>query len=343
MGVREAWGRRGNGRRRAAVVLAVVLVAVAGVVVVAGRDGSDGDGDSGDGTGAEPFDFPPGQLLVPAGDVREYPLTWVAPYEPAPLDHGTRSTIVTRFEDHVVTVTTVDAAGVREAAGVDALPDPRVATVQGRPTVDYGWHLAPLPDHADNDLAWYATDDLVVHVAGRGLDEDDLVRVAEAVEVTDDGRVVAPGEIVGEIPGLYSAPRGSVGVAFERRLDDGRYSAIRARVLPADRSVQEAYLALAAPDGSIDASTHYSCCAGPIPSKRKIEVGDRMALAAALTADEHVLVLPGDDGAVVLFEAGRVRSVPTDVWLADLAASLTPVAPDDLEPIGPQSDGVTGG
>lgn len=307
--------------------MTAATMAASALVGCSDRDGRDPD--------AEPFDFPAGDLLVP-GDVDGYDLLHVQPASRWWLDDGFGPLVVTRFEGEVATVATASAADALARTGVaDMAPDERVPAIGDRPTVQYGWTMAPLADTGSTRIAWQATDDLIVAVASRSLDLDDLVRLAEAVEVdAAAGTVAAPGDVVGEIPASWAHPRPGVAAAYEQESGGAGSGRVEVRTVPADRTVQEAYLVLAAPDGSIDESTHTSCCAGPIPPRRTIDVGGREATAAALTADVHMVVLHGDHGGVLLIEAGRYTPVPGDGWIADAVAALTPVAPDDFTPIG---------
>lgn len=309
-------------RRRVAVLSAVgVAVAVASFVLVT-RDG-------GGGAPGSDFDIPEDGLLVPGGDVREYELTRVGVTEREVLDDDVGPLVVTRVEGHVVAVGSASAVQARARAG-ELGPDPRQATIGDRPTVDYGWHMTPFIEGEGEEIAWLATDDTVLSVSSRSLDLEGLVAVAGEVGLDGDGEVVVPGEVVGEIPSMWSAPRPGTSAVFERTEDF--YRRIRIAVVPASRSTQEAYLALVAPDGSIDGRTVSSCCRSPIPPRRTLDVDGREAIAAALNAELHMVVLPGDPGVVLLVPGGRFQSVPHDVWLAELAGSLEAVPEDELAP-----------
>jgi hypothetical protein len=271
--------------------------------------------------------------VVPAEDVREYRLSHLAPAATSSLDDGSGPLSVSSYEGHVVGVTSTPADALAED---ERGPNIKVDAVGGRPTVRYGWHLAPLPDKGGDYLSWLATDDLVVTVTSTSLGLDGLLDLAEDVEV-DDGRVEVPGDIIGEIPALWSSPRSAIDAVF-RAPSDPVERRIDLSVLPADRSIQAAYLALAPPDGFVQENTHWSCCAGPMPPRRTIDVDGSEVTAVALNADHHLVLLPGDGGAVVIVHAGHYTSVPPDVWIADLVRSLRPVAPDDLESYFPRPE-----
>ena len=313
MGVRE-W-------RRIGAVLVVVVAAVGGFVLLTRDD---------DGPSAGDPAVSEAQLLVPADEVREYRLTRVGTTEPKMLDDGAGPLVIVRFEDHVVAVASASVEQARQRDG-ELEPDPRRATIGDRPTVGYGWQLSPLTEPSGEGIAWFGTDDTIVHASSRSLDLDGLVRLAEQVEVDGDGGLDVPGDVIGEIPAMWSAPRPGTTAVFERE-DERVTRRFQLTILTADRSTQDAYLALAAPDGSIDGRTVASCCRHPIAPRRTLDVEGREAIAAPLDASRHVVVLRGDPGVVVLVPGGQYQSTPRDVWLVALAESLRPVPADDLAP-----------
>lgn len=277
-----------------------------------------------------PPSYQPGDLLVPGEfdghEIVDLERTGVAV---ASSRQGIpQSLLVTRFSDAVVAIGATPVAEMSDFQRSFLDDDRDRSTVGDAPAVRYGSRVFPwTPAEEERTwLSWMETDDVVVSIASRDLDRDDLESFAEQVDLDDRGEIVAPGEVIGEIPSTWALPEPGILAVYT-----GWDSPTSVVVHSASPDVQAAYLALA-PDGAINERTQASCCTGHTGEARsEVRVGDRSATIATLDLMTRILVIEGDPGAVML-----VGPEPSNDDLVALATTLTPVAPEDFDPFGPQ-------